>query len=154
MASSVYEGLLSATVAEIGSAGLTIQGIPVTALRSKLPLGREVLDALPVCVVCPGESGEESRPWTTADQQEVTYPVSVVLIAASNRDPVTSLDAVIEARQTIRRLLQRPTNIRDTVAELLRVSIRPGAPFLRTAFFQGYDYSALTVSFHCVEPAG
>lgn len=153
---SVADALLNEAKAAVEAIGLSIGGTVVPVEVRKLPKAEESLDTLPLIAVCPGDQRPTERPWDTGSDGRARalreHPVDVVVIAASNRDPVTGLAEYQEWRQKVSKRFGAPKSL-ATVRELYATNVVPDVPIDRNAYSKNYDYSGLSIRFACVELA-
>ena len=151
---SVYSRLQGALATAVAALDLQIGGRDVAVRKAKLPVQREAIDTLPAALVVIGDGPESSEPFETNGTQLVGYMIQVVLVAAGSRQPLEGQDSLLDAREAVRKLLQRPGTVGATVPELLRLDCLPQAPVGRAAWLKMFEASSLAVRFECVEPAG
>lgn len=151
MSASVYAKLVRGVEQLCRATPLYIRDGEASVVLARLPVARDALESLPAVAVCPAEQPERSEPFATGGYQSVTYVVQVVVIAASNRDASRGMADVLDARETLRKLFQRPSNIQAYAPEVLQADAAGEAPLARSAVFRGYDVSGFTARFRCIE---
>lgn len=158
MADSVLGSLLDGAMTLVGGLPLSINAKSVTAQKRKLPGVGERLDTIPLLAVCPDPTPGGSVPFQSAGASGVptvlvTNRILLVLIASSDRDPITGLDEYAEAAQRIARLFRHPARLAAIVPETLMVAVEEGVWIDPAAYAKGYDFLATRVTVSTVEPA-
>lgn len=150
---SVYAEIQDALANAVTGLALVIGGRPVVTRKMKLPVQRDTIDELPAALVVVGDGPESTVPFTTGNEQLVGYLVQVVLVAGTARQPDQGRADLLDARESVRKLLQRPAAVGTAVSEVLRVEPLPQAPIARQAWLKTFDVSALACRYLCVETA-
>ena len=150
---SVYARIQDALADAVTGLALVIGGRPVVTRKMKLPIHRDTVDAVPAALVVVGDGPESTVPFTTGNEQLVGYLVQVVLVAGTARQPREGAADLLDAREAVRKLLQRPGAVGAAVGEVLRVEPLPQAPAARQAWAKALDVSALACRYLCVETA-
>lgn len=150
---SVYSRIQDALASAVAGLNLQVGGQGVSVRKAKLPVQRETIDARPAALVVIGDGPETSVPFHTGGAQLVGYLVQVVLVADGNRQPLAGQADLLDARESVRKLLQRPGAVGTAVSEVLRVECLPRSPYARPAWLKLFEVSALAIRYHCVESA-
>lgn len=149
---SVYVRLRDSQADAITALGLSLNGKPLFVRKLKLPVQRESIDSFPCCLVVIGDGPESSVPFHTGGVQLVGYLLQVVILSGTARQPKDGEGDLLDARESVRKLMQRPTTY-SGVSELLRVEPLPQAPIGRASWLKTFEASALAVRLFCVENA-
>jgi len=149
---SVYTDLQDALATAVTNLGLTISTRALAVRKMKQPIQRDTIDTFPCALVVVGDTPESSVPFHTGGAQLVGYVLQVVLLAGTARQPYQGEADLLAARESVRKLLQRPSSLAG-VTGLLRVETMPQAPVARQAWLKTFEASALAARFFCVEAA-
>ena len=134
--------------AQAALAGLSLTPAVPVVVVARLPYAREGRDELPLFLVAPLRP-ESSEPWTSEDQALVRYRVVIALVAAGDHAlGASGLDNFLGWREKARKLFQFGC---PGVSSVLLTELRDGDPIDVQMVAEGYDYSALPLTFWNIE---
>jgi hypothetical protein len=148
-----YELILDATLGMVEGLKLAYGSDPLAVVRRKLPEVREDIDVVPAVYVCPHQRAEGWKRWCSEGWVRVAYLVSIVGIAASNRDAVSNLGDPLTWRKRIADAFSGP-NPMPTVPTFHSLEVVHEVPLDRKAFENLYDLSAMALRVFSLEQTG
>jgi hypothetical protein len=113
----------------LSAAKTTLDGVTALSTFQKkirpAPAYLQASDTLPLCLVCP-ERGtwEQIEDLHYPDSVTILYVVTIALVYESTFD-TTQLQAILAARDAIRKALWKPTGITGSVASIYDVDYNP-----------------------------
>jgi hypothetical protein len=128
--------------------------IPVTTQKRKLPGKGERLDTVPLLAITPAERQPPRVPWDSRPAVKRTCVMTIALIAAGNRDPITNLDDTLTLLDRVAKLFAHPRTLRAFVPDLLIARCVEEANFDRSAYSEQYDYHVLRAEVDVIEVLG
>ena len=148
-AASQLGAILQAAAAAIAGLNLT-PAVPVVVV-SRLPYAREGRDELPLFLVAPLRP-ESAEPFSSEGYALVKYRCVVALVAAGDHNlGPDGLDAFLNWREQCRKLFQFKC---PGVPSVIKAELRDGDPIDTGMVAEGYDYSALPITFWNIEAQG
>jgi len=146
-AASQLGAILEAARAAV--AGLSLTPPVSVVVVSRLPYAREGRDELPMFLVAPLRP-EQVTPWASENEVLVKYRVVIALVAAGDHTlGADGLDSFLGWREKARKPFQFGC---PGVSSVMLVELRDGDPIDVQMVAEGYDYSALPMTFWNIEP--
>jgi hypothetical protein len=126
-----------------------VSGCPAPSVR-EIPYVLGGADAVPLCLVCPGEGGEKLVRQTFKSGAWWDYPVLVLLISAGNRVLRAGVEARLQLREDVRQALFVPRL--DATTTTVDAQCRPrAAADVRAALGTNYVVSGFEMTYRHVE---
>jgi hypothetical protein len=142
---------LNALIALLPAMLLEINGKPLVVQKRKLPGIGERLDVVPVLVITPAEQQPPRIPFDSRPSMLRTCVVTIGLVAAGNKDPITAQDDYPDVLGAVAGLFAHPRTLMPYLPGYLRGEVQAETYFDRTAYAEGYDYLILTAKLEVVE---
>jgi hypothetical protein len=141
--SSQYLTILNEVKTAIDGLGLTFNNVAVPCRIAKIIqwLQGTSQPILPIILVAPEDRPEDAVPWTTENEVLVKYPVSIVIVAAGNRDNTANLDVWLSWREQIRRLFQ--WGLQPIMSSCFFAEFVGDPAILKEAALKNYDVSGM-----------
>lgn len=152
-AASDYLSILNAVSASINGLGLTFKGQAVTPQVKKIEQWLEGISqpALPTILIVPQPQAESVEPWQSEGLSLAKYFLTILSIAAGNRDAVANLDIWLSWRQQERRLFQ--WTISPQVLNVFFVEFVGDPPLLKDPLLKNFDVQGFGMRYWQVEGA-